>query len=605
MSRLLNRESGLSLFETLLSITISMLLFSSFIYFYLEHQREERAIIFGRDIVSIITAFDKRIHVDGLDVSNFKNGLEWNNSNTFIEMLNNEFIAKNSTCGTTKGWSPILETEKNTQLIPCNFWDKVPYGFNARAKIEADSTGYVKKFFVTFQAKNNEDFLNNFRFYNKAKMTANSTDSLNVTGGHHFYFATLADINDRVPMTKCVQLKSDCVLVGIYDREGGYEYLRVDGDNSILNATITFKESKNSPKKQCFKWFKSTAGVWSNSQVNCGMGIYAKTGHPISVDVAVANTTQARVLLDKNCNVYGLNGHVVEEKSTSPCGILRTDTGDEIYQVVDVVSAKDGYIQTLYNSDIISNKINTQYADIMKDLTVNGKTFLNDTLTVNAIANINNTLNVKGNINSQSNLNVNGNGSFGGGISANGAIVAGQSITSINGDLNSPLGSVNAKNGNITNSLTTQTLTANSTANFQGTTNLNNITNMNGTTNAIGRLNINEYLAMNKTVVVNTACSTTGLVARNSLGQLLTCQSGRWKLQYGPVYIVTTKGAVDNMPGGGPGQNCFEQAGSRSDTVNYWFSCGARFCQSRGYTGGMLQELSCTSPSCNATTTCF
>jgi hypothetical protein len=598
------REKGFSLFETLLSLSVIIILFSTFMYFYLDHQREQQAVVFGKDVVSIVTAFDKRIHVDGWDVSNFKNGTEWSNSNTFIEMLNTEFIAKNTSCGTSKSWVPVLESEKNTQLIPCNFWTKIPYEFNARATINVDSTGYIKKFIVTFQSKNNEDFAKNFRFYNKAKMTANANDSLNVTGGHHFYFATLADTATRVSVTKCLALKTDCVLVAVYDREGGYEYLRVDGENSILNATITFKESKNSSKLQCFKWFKSNAGVWSNSQVNCGMGIYAKTGHPVSVDVAVANTTQSRVLLDKNCNVYGLTGHIVEEKSTSPCGILRTDAGDEIYQVVDVVSAKSGYIQTLYNSDIISNKINTQYAEIMKDLTVTGKTFLNDTLTVNAIANINNTLNVSGNINGQSNLNINGNGGFGGSVVANGAITAGQNITSNNGNINATSGTVNARNGNFTSNLVTSTLTANSTANFQGVTNLNSTTNIQGATNVNGRFNINEYLAMNRVMTANTGCSPVGIVARNSLGQLLTCQSGIWKLQYSPVYIATTKGVIDSQPGG-PGMNCLQQAGNDSASVNYWLSCGSRFCASRGYVGGVLQELSCTSPSCNATAICF
>jgi len=602
--QLIYREKGLSLFETLLSLSVIIIIFSTFMYFYLDHQREQQAVVFGKDVVSIVTAFDKRIHVDGWDVSNFKNGTEWNNANTFLEMLNTEFIAKNTSCGTSKSWVPVLESEKNTQLIPCNFWTKIPYEFNVRANINVDPTGYIKKFIVTFQSKNNEDFAKNFRFYNKAKMTANANDSLNVTGGHHFYFATLADTATRVSVTKCLALKTDCVLVAVYDREGGYEYLRVDGENSILNATITFKESKNSSKLQCFKWFKSNAGVWSNSQVNCGMGIYAKTGHPVSVDVAVANTTQSRVLLDKNCNVYGLTGHIVEEKSTSPCGILRTDSGDEIYQVVDIVSAKSGYIQTLYNSDIISNKINTQYAEIMKDLTVTGKTFLNDTLTVNAMANINNTLNVSGNINSQSNLNINGNGGFGGSVVANGAITAGQNITSNNGNINATSGTVNARNGNFTSNLVTSTLTANSTANFQGVTNLNSTTNIQGATNVNGRFNINEYLAMNRVMTANTGCSPIGIVARNSLGQLLTCQSGIWKLQYSPVYIATTKGVIDSQPGG-PGMNCLQQAGNDSASVNYWLSCGSRFCASRGYVGGVLQELSCTSPGCNATAICF
>lgn len=218
--QLIYRDKGFSLFETLLSLSVIIILFSTFMYFYLDHQREQQAVVFGKDVVSIVTAFDKRIHVDGWDVSNFKNGTEWNNANTFIEMLNTEFIAKNTSCGTSKSWVPVLEKEKNTQLIPCNFWTKIPYEFNVRAKINADPTGYIKNFTVTFQSKSSEDFIKNFKFYNKAKMTGNANDSLNVTGGHHFYFATLADTTTRVSVTKCLALKTDCVMVAVYDREG-------------------------------------------------------------------------------------------------------------------------------------------------------------------------------------------------------------------------------------------------------------------------------------------------------------------------------------------------------------------------------------------------
>ena len=62
----LDKIKGLSLFETLLSLFIVMALVTSFLYWYLEQQRQQQAILFGKQIVSIITAFDKRIHeMDG------------------------------------------------------------------------------------------------------------------------------------------------------------------------------------------------------------------------------------------------------------------------------------------------------------------------------------------------------------------------------------------------------------------------------------------------------------------------------------------------------------------------------------------------------------
>ena len=163
------KQKGYGLFEVLLTTMIVMLLVSGFFYLYMEKQKELKAVMFGKDMVSIITAFDKRIHVDGLDVENFKNGTNWTNSASVMQMLNTEFIAKDSSCGISNGWVPALATEKNTKLISCNFWNRIPYNFNVKAKINADSQGFIKNFMIVFEPKNDDVFSKDFRFYNKAK----------------------------------------------------------------------------------------------------------------------------------------------------------------------------------------------------------------------------------------------------------------------------------------------------------------------------------------------------------------------------------------------------------------------------------------------------
>ncbi|MGP5470241.1 hypothetical protein ACTXNP_28705, partial [Pseudomonas helleri] len=91
---------------------------------------------------------------------------------------------------------------------------------------------FIKTFKVIFQPKNLSSFSQNFRYFNRAKIAANANDSLNVTGGHQFYFASLSDPDTKITNTECLALKADCTLVATYDREGGNEYLRVDGTNS-------------------------------------------------------------------------------------------------------------------------------------------------------------------------------------------------------------------------------------------------------------------------------------------------------------------------------------------------------------------------------------
>lgn len=385
-NKLNNRQKGLTLFETLLSLSIVMALVVSFLYWYMEQQREQQATIFGKDIVSIITAFDKRIHLDGWDIDNFKNGREWSGSPAILEMLNNEFIAKESTCGNEKSWVPVLSKEKSTQLLPCKFWSRIPYDFIAKAKITPDEEGFIKTFKVIFQPKNLSSFSQNFRYFNRAKIAANANDSLNVTGGHQFYFASLSDPDTKITNTECLALKADCTLVATYDREGGNEYLRVDGTNSMLGSAVTFKESKGHDRLRCIKWEKNTGGsVWESKTVDCGIGIHNKTSDPVAVDIAANSTTSQRVMLDRLCPVYAHSADgLIESTDNAPCGMLsQDDAGTEVaYQVIDTLSAGKGLIKTLYTDTIFSDEVNTNYMNVKKDLAVLGNSVMDGTLTV-------------------------------------------------------------------------------------------------------------------------------------------------------------------------------------------------------------------------------
>lgn len=380
------KQKGLTLFETLLSLSIVMALVVSFLYWYMEQQREQQATIFGKDIVSIITAFDKRIHLDGWDIDNFKNGREWSGSPEILEMLNNEFVAKESTCGNEKSWVPVLSKEKSTQLLPCKFWSRIPYDFIAKAKITPDEEGFIKTFKVIFQPKNLSSFSQNFRYFNRAKIAANANDSLNVTGGHQFYFASLSDPDTKITNTECLALKADCTLVATYDREGGNEYLRVDGTNSMLGSAVTFKESKGHDRLRCIKWEKNTGGsVWESKTVDCGIGIHNKTSDPVAVDIAANSTTSQRVMLDRLCPVYAHSADgLIESTDNAPCGMLsQDDAGTEVaYQVIDTLSAGKGLIKTLYTDTIFSDEVNTNYMNVKKDLAVLGNSVMDGTLTV-------------------------------------------------------------------------------------------------------------------------------------------------------------------------------------------------------------------------------
>lgn len=496
-----NKKSGLTLIETLIAITVTTVLILMTAYWYIQTQRKERAVGYGKDLVSIVTAFDKRIQVDGFDSSNLKNGTTWANSTAFLSMLSTEFIAKEASCGKTNGWVPALPNEKTTRLISCNLWTQIPYGMTATAKIEVDSNGFIQNFFTILKFANTADFNDNFTYLNTMRLTANNFDSSDVTGGHSYYFANNNDTATKITNAACLTLKSACVLVAQYGREGGYEYLRVDGTNSMLNSAISFKESKGSNRQQCLKWFQNTTGAWTSNMVDCGIGIYTKTGYPISVDVASNGSTQSRVMLDKSCDVYTTSGsQVAQSGTTTPCGIMRVGAGTEIYQVVDSLSAKLGYVQTIYTSTLVSDQVNTQYATIYKNLTVNGDTYLKSTLTVDGIAVLKSNVTVGGNIGVNGNAGVNGTINSGQSITANTG-----NITASGGDLNAPQGSVNAVNGHFSNNVNTNTF------------------------NASGRSNFGEYVYIQGNAGEGNGCGPNGLVGRTSEGRLLSCVNGSWQ----------------------------------------------------------------------------
>lgn len=382
--------SGLTLFETLLSLSIAMSLIASFLYWYLEQQREQQATIFGKDIVAIITAFDKRIHVDGYDINNFKNGTEWFGSVAVIGMLDSEFIAINSSCAKPNNWKPVLDNEKGTKLLPCKFWSKIPYGFIARARITADSDGFIKDFTLIFRPKSDTAFLENFRFYNRAKITATANNSQNITGGHHFHFAAANDPSTKITNRECFVLKADCTLVATYNREGGNEYLRVDGTNSMLGSAVAFKESKGQDRLRCMKWEKNIiSSAWEAKTVDCGIGIHNETGSPVAVDIAVNSSTSQRVMLDRLCPVFTHSEEsITKTGQTAPCGTLsQEDGGTQVaYQVIDTISAGKGLIQRLYTDTIFSETINTNYINVKNDLAVSGNSILEGKLNVSGKA---------------------------------------------------------------------------------------------------------------------------------------------------------------------------------------------------------------------------
>lgn len=59
-----------------------------------------------------------------------------------------------------------------------------------------------------------------------------------------------------------------------------------------------------------------------------------------------------------------------------------------------------------------------------------------------------------------------------------------------------------------------------------------------GTINSLGRVKASEFIQVDGIAVPNTACSPNGLIAKDSIGAILACQSGVWKTQEAKVTVI-------------------------------------------------------------------
>lgn len=451
------KNKGLTLFETLIVITVFTGVALSFFYWFNEWSNKQKGMRFGNDVTSIISAFDGRMFIDGYDFSNFKNSTTWANGTAFINMLNTEFVAKEATCGLANGWVPKLDTEKNTALIPCKLWKDIPFNLNAQAKVIQDSTGFIKEFYTLFSFKSEADFSKNFKYINAAKLKMNAADGENRTGKHFYTYVNKNNLDESISTSACIALKTNCAIKASYSRQGGYEYLRVDGNNSMLGSEVTFREDKNKDRQQCTMWRQDPILMtWSSSQVSCGIGFYKATGYPLSISVNTDSSTQGKVLLNKLCKRYEYKDNLLSESaSTSPCGMLTLDTGNIVYQITENLSANTGMVKTLYTSELFSDKINANYVDIMKNLTVRENAEIKKNLLVGQ------NLNVTGDTTLSRSLTVQGNQLNNGSVTVNGAQTNNSTLTT-----NSTLtanGVVNANSSvNVAGKTSTNQLAVNS-----------------------------------------------------------------------------------------------------------------------------------------------
>ena len=110
----MNRNNkGLTLMETLIVVSISILIIGMSVYWAGIFQKKRQASASASDIVQIISGIDRRLFLDGYDASKWGD-LNYNTNGDVAKFFNEKLISKSATCGKSNGWEPITDKIENS-----------------------------------------------------------------------------------------------------------------------------------------------------------------------------------------------------------------------------------------------------------------------------------------------------------------------------------------------------------------------------------------------------------------------------------------------------------------------------------------------------------
>lgn len=497
----LPKKRGITLIESLLSLSIIGTITTSFIIFKGEESDDVKYNLLAEDLSTIITAIDTRFSIDGYNINHW-NKKEWKEEEVAEELLSKQL--RSAYLDKCKGeWEPKLEEEHQTELIECDLWKyKIPMGLNTEAEITEDSMGFVDRFNLIVYFEEDEEFIDNFYLLNHSKRILKGKQYKETSGNYFFEFVLKNDPNTPLNVQTCIEEKSNCALKSSFSRSGLNETVRVDGQNSFYNDKISFVEDKLNEPLKCIRWKKTNSGTWIKTLMNeddCGIGVYKESGYPTVVEVNADNGTYKNILINKECKVFEWNSATKEVEEVvgefTACGM--TENEDEIYQIVDNIHSDKGYFKNFYATDIegeqssstniITDRVSADFITVSNNMDVNQFAETQD------LEVLNQTVLKSADI---ERLTVYGESTF-------------EKKLTFEADLTID------NNIEVNNLMTaTDVLTIKSTVDQDLT--------------AINEIKTDEYLVLTKTETEGASCSPQGSLAKTSNGSALNCINGKW-----------------------------------------------------------------------------
>lgn len=386
---MLKKQKGFTILEALIMAGITGGLSYGAISIIQDNVEKEMATSFIKEVSAVVKAVDHRVAVDGYDATRWTT-TNWNSTEEVINNLIREELVTTTECNNSGSWLPRMPEDSGSKPISCNHWEGNDFnGMTLRANLTMDGANFIERFdiFVGFESRN--AFSENFQDIKYGIENVDETRNQERSGEHGLEFVSALD-GSLVSMPECIRMAENCVLNLFLERDGGLEYLKLNGINSIVNNNMSFLDTTgvNAPL-QCIRWREDNSGVWTRAiDQSCGVGIYRDINHPAIVEVAAETGTFNRALLNQDCNVYTTSGNGIAVTGTAPCGLMEDGS---IIQVVEnfhanILISDEGNFNELVITELVANNVTAQTLEVsglaeIQELIVNGDTNVGGNIT--------------------------------------------------------------------------------------------------------------------------------------------------------------------------------------------------------------------------------
>lgn len=379
----INKIKGFTLIEVMIimSLLLGFILIFSNMDIAINEKQNSRKV--GTQLNMIVSAIDKRISIEGKNISYWKNGTTWSGP-SFKNFLTQELVgANNPTCGdSTKGWKPLLnmnglsqDSEEgrsvilmhnnalNGKLIPCTLWTLYPYNVVPSAKLISNVDNNLSNIVLSFTFANLTDWEKGFSKFNESYIFAKEQKNTNLLTKKTFYYSDAS--NNKINLNQCISLKNSCILnvdISIGSSGTDDKKFKVDSSNSFETNLGFAKSIQSNQQIDCKIWTvdtTTTPPTWNTRITTCGVTGGSNGEKEVSL---VGNNIDAQnIKITGKCMSYQKGFTNFSPNFNSECGLI--DTGN----IVELNTT------TIRSANLITDNIHVKTETKINELAIREK----------------------------------------------------------------------------------------------------------------------------------------------------------------------------------------------------------------------------------------